>query len=125
MAVQSKLHCAAVTLVDCEQLEQVAVRVVLPRRSLYIVAVYLPPNSNVGLYSSQAPVQNLSETSSNDDIVLLIGDYNLPHLRWCFEDDLNGLIPSNACSEKETNFTESILSCGLVQVNSHVNWKGR
>ncbi|XP_055632392.1 uncharacterized protein LOC129772887 [Toxorhynchites rutilus septentrionalis] len=126
VAVKPTLHCTAVSIVDCNQLEQVAVKILLPHRSLFISAVYIPPGSGVGLYSAHAvTAQYLLDRSSPNDVIVLIGDYNLPHLQWCFEEDINGYLPSNASSEQETNLADPISSCGLVQVNSHVNSNNR
>lgn len=126
VAVKSTLHCTEVTLSDCSQLEQVVVCMKLPNRSLHIFGIYLRPNSDPASYSKHSTaVQFVSDQSSNNDVVLLLGDYNLPQLQWSLDEDLNGYLPANASSEQELVLTESISSCGLVQLNSISNTNGR
>lgn len=126
VAVKLSLHCTEVSLTDCRQLEQVAVCVKLPNRSLHIFGIYLRPNSDPALYSTHSSaVQYVADRSAASDIVLLLGDYNLPQLQWTFDEDVNGYLPANASSEQELVLTESISTCGLVQLNSISNPNGR
>lgn len=120
------MSCESVHLNDCDELEQVAVCVKLRQRSLCIIAVYFPPYSNVELYNAHAKaVQEMTDRLSADDIILSIGDFNLPSLRWCLDEDINGYIPTNALTETERCLTEGLFACSLRQVNSFVNVNDR
>ena len=126
VAVKHGFQCFEVSLVDVSQLEQTVVCIKLPDRSLYIVGIYLPPNSDTLLYRKHSDaVQRVIDSSSDKDTIILLGDYNLPFLLWSFDDDINGYLPSNASSEQEVALTESISACGLVQINSVVNRNNR
>ncbi|XP_062706730.1 uncharacterized protein LOC134287803 isoform X2 [Aedes albopictus] len=125
VAVKCGLQCSAVSLVDCEHLEQVAVRVRLPNRSLYVCNVYLRPCSEAALYSAHAmAAQRIADQAADIDVILILGDYNLPRLKWCFDDDINGYLSLNASSEPELILVDSLSSCGLVQLNPFVNSSG-
>ena len=54
-----------------------------------------------------------------------MGDYNLPHLSWVLDDEVNGLIPLNAASEQELALTENLISTGLQQICTLTNVNGR
>lgn len=55
----------------------------------------------------------------------MLGDYNLPHLIWSYDDEINAYLPTNASSESEITLTESVLSVGLFQVLNVLNQNGR
>ena len=122
IAVKNQFICERISFPNCERLEQIAVCVKAANRSLYIIAVYLPPNTHADLYSAHAhAVQHLTNRASEADIVLSLGDYNLPNLRWQLDDEVNGYIPTNANSEQEEALVESMFATGLRQVSNCVN----
>lgn len=99
----SPVHaCTRVVSEGYEHLEQVAVRVKVHNHHILVCCIYIRPNSDPDIYVSHgAAVQELLDLSTHDDSVIVTGDYNLPHLSWYFDDDLNCLIPLNASSEQE------------------------
>ena len=122
ISVKKSLKCEHVLLENCDELEQVAVRIKNKFRSLYIVAIYLPPNSRAELYSAHArAVQLVVDRLSESDIILSVGDFNLPNLRWHMDEDVNGYIPSNISADTEQNFTDAMFVNGLRQINNLVN----
>lgn len=56
---------------------------------------------------------------------MVMGDYNLPHLSWNYEEDVLGFLPLNASSEQELVAVESLLSTGLKQIKYAVNSNGK
>ena len=126
VAVKHGLPCVDISLNNVSQLEQVVVCVKLTNRSLYIFGIYLPPNSDPTLYCSHSSaVQHVTDLCSDKDVIILLGDYNLPHLQWSFDDEINGFLPLNVSSEQEIALSESISGCGLVQLNSIANHNRR
>ncbi|KAL1377237.1 hypothetical protein pipiens_016403 [Culex pipiens pipiens] len=123
----SPVHaCTRVVSEGYEHLEQVAVRVKVHNHHILVCCIYIRPNSDPDIYVSHgAAVQELLDLSTHDDSVIVTGDYNLPHLSWYFDDDLNCLIPLNASSEQELALTENVISTGLQQVCSLTNINGR
>nr|XP_029713615.1 uncharacterized protein LOC115257802 [Aedes albopictus] len=125
IAVKNHLHCEVMQIPNSERLEQTAVCIKSKTRSLYIISVYLPPSTHVDLYATHAnAVQNIVSQASDADIVLSLGDFNLPKLCWELDDDINGYIPSNISSEKEQFLTETMFATGLRQINSFVSKNG-
>lgn len=126
VAVKINLQCTSISLPDCNHLEQVAVRVNLPTRSVYVCSIYLRPNSSADLYlAHSAAIDTISDQLDDSDVVIVLGDYNLPYLTWQLDEDLNGYIPINASSEQELALTESLLAYGLLQVNRFTNTNER
>lgn len=102
------------------------VRIKLAIRSLIIVAIYLRPNSIPASYTAHTnAIQALCDMVSDTDIILALGDYNLPNLQWQFDEDINGYLPTNASTEQDVILTESFSTSGLIQLNSISNSNGR
>lgn len=117
IAVKKTITSVAVRLEDCDSLEQVTVKLLLPTKTVYVCGIYLRPNSDSGRYIAHSNcVHEIVSKASNDDSVLLLGDYNLPRLIWSFDNDVGSYLPTNASSEEELAFTESMLSSGLQQI---------
>lgn len=102
IAVKRNLCCEVMSLPICVRLEQIAVRVKLQSRSLYIIAIYLPPSTQADLYSVHTDaVQHVTNRAGEDDVILSLGDFNLRNLQWHLDDEINGYIPSNISSDQE------------------------
>lgn len=100
--------------------------VTLSNRSAFFCCIYIPPNSNPAVYSEHtAAVQQLLNVANPDDIVIALGDYNLPYLTWHFDEDICGYLPRYASSEHEIAFTEGMQTTGLCQINDLANRNGR
>ncbi|XP_053686135.1 uncharacterized protein LOC128735676 [Sabethes cyaneus] len=126
IGVKKHLRCKLVPLVNANSLEQVAVCVSLPMQSVYICCVYIRPNSDPLVYSDHAScVQQLCDIAKSTDAVIALGDYNLPMLSWEFDADMHCYIPINASSEQEIVLTQSILACGLQQIQDIRNANDR
>lgn len=126
IAVKRNLSCTLLPLSGYEHLEQVAVQIKLSGQSLYICSIYLRPDSDTNNYIAHAEAsQQLLDMAPDFDRVIVVGDYNLPHLTWVFDDDLNSFIPTNASSEQETALTESMFASGLHQLCSVTNANNR
>lgn len=126
IAVSNRFKCESVPLTNSERLEQIAVRIKLKDRFLYVVVIYLPPRSSLELYNTHArSVLQTIDLLSDNDILLTVGDYNLSELNWHFDVDINGYVPTNASTEHDFALVEDLFSAGLQQINSCVNANGR
>lgn len=122
IAVRASLNCRSVVLQNCGNLEQAVVHVKLQNFSIYVCGIYLRPNSQPELYYSHfTAVQQLCNRFSDSDKVIFLGDYNLPRLSWQIEEDVDGLLPSNASSEQEIALVETMVASGLYQINNLQN----
>ncbi|XP_039452888.2 uncharacterized protein LOC120431830 [Culex pipiens pallens] len=118
--------CTCVLSAGYEHLEQVAVRIKARNHTVYVCCIYIRPNSPPDVYTSHGTaVQELVDLSSNDDSIIVTGDYNLPHLAWTFDVDVNCFIPLNASTEQELALTENVVATGLLQICSLANVNGR
>ena len=126
IGIKNYLMSTTISVPGCERLEQVIVRTSLGFHSIYICGNYLRPNSDPELYTAHSNAIHKGLNMANPaDTVVVLGDYNLPHLCWSLDHDLNSYIPVNASSEQETVMCESVMSNGLQQINSISNINGR
>ncbi|XP_062538333.1 uncharacterized protein LOC134206619 [Armigeres subalbatus] len=126
IAVKSELQCISVNLVDCDCLEQATVRIILPQFSLYVSCIYIRPNSCPDIYTKHADsISQILNRADPCDVIVCLGDYNLPNLVWYFDDEINGYLPINASTEQELALPESLLSSGLHQINDLMNANGK
>lgn len=110
-------------------IEFVAVKIRLNNnKSMFISCSYVPPEmkfqSNDTYTEHLLAITTAFETSKSSDIVLAIGDFNLPSISWKCSQKCNYLVPiiKNGCVN---NFIQSLLNYGLFQVNHIYNNYGK
>ena len=81
--------------------------VYLEEWSIYLVAVYRPPSYLEN--DNECLISFLSEYCYGRNVILL-GDFNLPSIKWSEEYTLNGYV-----NPLDMRFYETFLECGLVQ----------
>lgn len=132
IGVRKRLHCSAIELEKCSEFEQLAVRIDLPESELIVCAVYLRPDVDLESYSKHSEaVQQLvvdKRSSSKPCEVVVVGDYNLPHLMWVGNE---AIVPKNRkrISRRGRQKGDVILKMkkdlGLYQKNDIENGQGR
>lgn len=126
IAVKSTFSSQRIELTVCNNLEIVIVRLVINRKVLFILCLYIPSGSPRITYDSFLSALNtfFSETRIGDnDLIMLCGDFNIPHCTWLPHGDIsNVLVPSGR--DSDTEFLNSILSHGLFQINHVRNFMG-
>jgi len=87
IAVKNSLFCRELRIfVDC--VEQIFINIHIGHKHVIVGAVYIPPSSDADVYAAHCNYfENIFSMSPNTDI-LIIGDYNLPNVRWF--NDTNG-----------------------------------
>lgn len=126
IAVKKHHRCEIVPLVHGDGLEQIAVRFRLPSKTIYVCCIYIRPDSAPSVYEQHAScIQEICDAASNNDTILILGDYNLSRLTWRYDSDINAYLPNNASSESEISLTESVVASGLFQVLNVYNHYGR
>ncbi|KAL1381077.1 hypothetical protein pipiens_013730 [Culex pipiens pipiens] len=125
VAVKNGLDATLVKLAGYDHLEQTIIRVKVRRQNVFLCCIYIRPNSPNDIYLSHyAAVREVLSKADVNDLVIVVGDYNLPGLRWTFDDDVNAFIPNNASTEIELDLMESLLTSGMQQVCNLSNARG-
>lgn len=115
-----------------EGLEYVCVKIKNGPFFTFIYALYVPPitaNDFLGCNIYERHIGNLESINRNDgDIFVLVGDFNLPKIKWAFinDDEMDNmfLMPYDFPNNLSSSIVMSILSEGLCQLNSVENIAG-
>ncbi|XP_055590580.1 uncharacterized protein LOC129742679 [Uranotaenia lowii] len=126
IAVRHGIEAVSIAVPGCDHLEQIVVRIKDQCRFVYLCCVYFRPNSETAQYSSHmSAIDQLTNTATCRDVIVVAGDYNLPNLNWSFNEDTDSFLPVNASTEQELAVIECTIASGLSQMCSLVNVNGR
>lgn len=121
MAIHSSIVSMAVD--SDPTIELLCIKLNICMRCIYIIGLYIPPRSPSEVYTKYTNcLYNVISKLNVDDNVLVLGDFNLPKVKWLVDDDVNCVIPYNVTSDVESICIDSILSFGLVQINNVPNY---
>lgn len=107
-------------------MEFLCVRVKLNSSFLFIIIVYIPPGSSSALYDNYIKsIEAVNELAGSKDDLIVVGDFNLPHLSWTSPDDDGTFVPSPSSSPGMLSIIDGISACNLYQRNDIINHRGR
>lgn len=106
---------------NCESVEQIFVKVYNSVCSFVIGAVYLPPTIGIDKYSSHVEVVTTICDNMPDCQFIILGDYNLPNIKWQSCDDNNDFIPSACAGKREECICDGFTLCNLLQFSNIKN----
>lgn len=98
-------------------LEDIWIKIILPDSTLYICTVYISPHASSHHYNTFFnKVKDNISILSNSSKVIILGDFNLPHINWY--DSVNIVEPFLLnTSESYEHFIDMIDMCNLFQFN--------
>lgn len=129
IAISSRIRCCGEPSPVHESLEQIWVKLKLPRFSISVGVVYLPPDRKADMFSIKNHVESIESVFSNlgsHDHAFLFGDYNQSDLVWNTTStsptlDVIRSSVSKACS----NLLDGFCLNRLTQINHILNRNGR
>jgi hypothetical protein len=92
---------------------------------LYILAVYLA--TDVGKCAYDLFVEDIEAITDNSDlcdVILVLGDFNLPKIRWKVDEGSCSVFPLNVTTDLESDLIGGLFGCDLDQVNVVPNYNG-
>jgi hypothetical protein len=120
IAIHSRFCSIELTLSD-PTLECVAIMLKLVNIKIIIVSIYVPPNSPFEIYNRHCiQLENL-KLSFPDVTFLVVGDFNIPDVKWSNGDHY--AILGGPASEKYKILSETVAFMQLFQHNFIVNYK--
>lgn len=126
IAIKSNLNSSLVSIADCDQLEILCVKVKFSNKNVFIVCCYIPPNSNIDIYSQyNNAINGINEKICDTDEIMLFGDFNLPNLRWIKHDEESFMIPNSISNELECSFIDNINMNNFQQISNIPNFQGK
>lgn len=125
IAIQNDFSSDEIVLNEFSHIELICVLVKIYNKSVYIICSYIPPNSPLTVYEDHLKaVDVILNNLKSSELIMLIGDFNLPSLSWHGTPDSNYLIPARS-TDSSAVFINGLSENCLFQVNSIANVLGR
>lgn len=125
IAVHNMIKCEVISLAS-HRLEHICVKIMSKNKTIFVYAVYIPPNSSFEIYSNcVATLEEIYNISRPEDSVVVLGDFNLTDVNWSYDEDLQCMLPSSTLSDIECCFIDPSLQMNLRQLNHIPNMNGR
>lgn len=121
-AVSTSHQSTAIPL-QRDDVEHLAVKISLDDTVILIYCLYIPPHSSSDIFN--AHIDAISDLSNQRfDLVFVIGDFNLPSIRWVENPEDTDLIPFDLSSGIDKFVCDSLHGEGLHQLNPFMNRSG-
>lgn len=125
ISVHSSILSDCVMFSENIDVEFICVRLSFRDLCIYITCSYIPPGSCIGVYLEHASlIQDVVGRLSVNDIILIMGDFNLPRVSWTLCPDICRLMPLSSSNEMDKFFDILFESC-LIQFNNIPNMCNR
>lgn len=128
IAVNSSYPSEIIDVDGSAEIEIVCIKVRFHNYNIFACCLYVPPGSDQLIYSKYCDTLNnfvIETNCDNSDIILIVGDFNLPLIEWHADlDKSNTFLPVNV-SSSECVVLDSLFSNGLYQLNSFCNYIDR
>lgn len=127
IAVRTDIDCEPFSIDCMVNLESICVKFPLNKGYLYIYCLYIQPTAKFEVYEAHCnAITVLKSQLSTDDMIIIVGDFNLPSVQWIENDDNFDFLPIIGESSSERAViakyvTSSLLQIGLFQLNNIVN----
>lgn len=123
IASKLSLHCERLLQNEYLNLEFVCVKYQLEYQLVIIYCLYIPPNSALEIYRSHLDAIKSISQELNAKVIIL-GDFNLPEIKWILSEANDQYVPVNIRSEEAVHTCDSLARYGFSQMNNIPN-KGR
>lgn len=126
IAIKSTFSSKFIDLQD-NSVEQICVMVKIPYiGNIYLFLSYIPPQSALDIYKTHLEnISDISNKSSQTDYIMVLGDFNLGNINWCWSEDVYRLRAHGLNLECEYLLTDCLFSLNLIQINDIKNSIGR
>jgi len=88
VAVTSTLTSKRIYFFNPNEIEFVGVKISLKSFSIYVTCSYIPPGSDLRIYEQHlSAIKTVFSHLSERDLLIVLGDFNLPDISWCLSTD--------------------------------------
>ena len=122
IAINNMLNPSLISTPIFKEFEDVWVQLDAFNNNIVIGCVYIPPNSPVDVYRSFASTCEHLRNKFTNHKFLLYGDFNLPQIKWVYEDDT--LVPTEV-SQVAEDIIDTMYFLELQQINPIHNAFGK
>jgi hypothetical protein len=125
IAVKHIFNVSELSTKNQSLVENECVRIKCDKFFLYISAIYLA--SDAGKRTYDLFVEDIEVITDNSDlcaVILVLGDFNLPKVRWKIDEESGSVLPLNVTTDLESDVIGGLFGCDLDQVNVVPNDNG-
>lgn len=124
IAIRSNIRCEQIQLNNYNDINRLCVKAHLSYANVVIYIGYIPPkDKETAIYLKHIEAIRSIIIEPND-ILLVLGDYNLPNINWIWDDDLHSYFPTNQSNEVAECFLNGMFESGLFQTSNIANRYG-
>ncbi|XP_055296460.1 uncharacterized protein LOC129565513 [Sitodiplosis mosellana] len=130
VAVSAKLYSDPVLLNRFNHLEYVCLQFLNNNKSIFLYCAYIPPDSTIDIYADHVKAIR-SINLRKDDLLIVVGDFNLPNFDWHTKDnktfwpEMNGSVRETRLQTQKFQLLKELqLKCKLYQFCNAKNHKG-
>lgn len=120
LAIRKYFSSEQIILCDDKDIEYICVKVDLGNRLLFIYTLYIPPKSSIEIYKKHVDLVRNIQYKTND-ILLMIGDLNIPNVDWFYDIELGCYLPINVSMNAYLDILLELQAEGLFQINHIMN----
>ncbi|KAL9913154.1 uncharacterized protein ACN427_000867 [Glossina fuscipes fuscipes] len=125
IAISASVPSNSIEFPTSPAVEFIAIRAKMPNKQLFTTYFYIPPNSDIYIYKKHAAlICEVAKRSIPTDLVVALGDFNLPQVTWCNTDNSGCLVPTST-SDRAVVFFSELFDHNLGQYNRTPNCNGR
>lgn len=117
VAVSANITSEQLPLSGNDDLESICVKLTLNRLAIVIYCVYVKPNSPIEIFQSHVN-QIDSITYGTNDLLLVVGDFNLPNVEWTRKGDEGNYIATDITSASAKLLFEFMDQHNMRQLNN-------
>lgn len=116
VAVHRSLFSCEIPMID-SNIEELWVKIQTVGGVLLLCAVYIPPSSDASIYVKHLESVECVVDNYDTGKICIIGDYNLPNIKWIQNPAKDGVTAVNCNGETESYFCDSLNYLNLCQLN--------
>uniref|UniRef100_A0A1A9WPF1 Endo/exonuclease/phosphatase domain-containing protein n=1 Tax=Glossina brevipalpis TaxID=37001 RepID=A0A1A9WPF1_9MUSC len=121
IALSSTVQGFLIGSITTDEVEFIAIRFKLAKTQCYVTCSYIPPNVDTSIYMSHTSlIRRIVELSNPIDTIIVLGDFNRPHITWNYCEDSRCMLPSTD-SDKGRLFLNELFDCNLSQYSRTAN----
>lgn len=122
LAIHNRLDSTLIKTSHTSNFEFICVKITISKRNIYVLCCYIRPSQPIqGYQLAIDAIDSLLIDVDPCDIVIVLGDFNLPDLQWALSDDETHYVAINPSSDKEFLFIDCLSDSGLHQLSGVTN----
>lgn len=124
IAVHDSIPSSLIDIRNNNDIEFISSCIFFSNFKIFVTCSYIPPKSDFNVYMMHFDmIKNVCNLASPKDVILVLGDFNIPEVSWSYDSDASCFLPFSIGRFEE--FFNSIYALCLNQFNNFLNCNNR